>query len=273
MYNTSQYIPTVFHNLSRYDAHLFIRELGKKFDTGKMIAENKEKYISFNVNVVVGSYLDGSGEVKEKKIQVRFMDSMRLMASSLDSLMNNLVGDGRKLTGFEDYTDEQYELLIRKGVYQYEYMSSWDKFNETVPPPKEVFYSELDMSDISDKDHEHVQRVWEGFDMRNLGECYDLYLRTDDLLPGNVFEAFRNTCLKRYGLDPAHFYTSPGLAWKVCLKHTSVWLELLTNPDMLLMFERGIRGGITQAVHQYADANHKYMRNLIPKKRAASYSI
>ena len=93
-YKIPHYIPIVFHNLSRYDAHLFIRKLGKKFNTGKIgaIAENKEKYISFNVDVVVDSYTDDSGEVEEKKIQLKFINSFRFMASSLDSSMNNLVG-------------------------------------------------------------------------------------------------------------------------------------------------------------------------------------
>ena len=85
--------------------------------------------------------------------------------------------------------------------------------------------------------------------MKNLGEYHDLYLITGIILPSNVFKAFRSTCLKHYSLDMAHSYMSPGLAWQTCLKKTSIWLELLTNPDMLLMFEQGIRGGITQAVH------------------------
>ena len=101
----------VFHNLSGYDARLLIREIRKKFNAGKavVIAQNNEKYISFTVDVVVDSYTDDSREVKEKKIQVRFIDSMRFMAISLYYLTNNLVKDGRKLTGFEDYSDEQYE--------------------------------------------------------------------------------------------------------------------------------------------------------------------
>ena len=162
------------------------------------------------------------------------------MASSLDSLMNNLVKDGRKLTGFEDYSEEQYKLLIRKGVYPYEYMASWDKFKETQLPLKESFYSKLNMSGISDEDYEHAQKVWSAFGMKNLGEYHDLYLKTDVILVSNMFEAFRNTCLEYYKLDPAHFYTSPGLAWQACLKKTGVRLELLTDPDMLLMFECSI---------------------------------
>ena len=99
------------------------------------------------------------------------------------------------------------------------------------------------MSGISDKDYEHAQKVWSVFNIKNFGEYHNLYLKTDVILLSNVFEAFRNTCLEYYKLDPAHFYTSPGLAWQACLKKTGVRLELLTDPDMLLMFERGIRGG------------------------------
>ena len=115
------------------------------------------------------------------------------------------------------------------------------------------------MSKISEDDYQHAQRVWKEFGIRNLGDYHDLYLRTDVVLLANVFEAFRDTCLRHYSLDPAHFYTAPGLAWKACLKCTGIKLGLLTDPDMLLMFKRGIRGGITQAVRKYDAANNKYM--------------
>ena len=95
------------------------------------------------------------------------------------------------------------------------------------------------MSSISEEDYQHAQRVWKAFGIHNLGDYHDLYLRTDVVLLANVFEAFRDTCLKHYKLDPAHFYASPGLAWRACLKRTGIRLELLTDPDMLLMFERG----------------------------------
>ena len=115
------------------------------------------------------------------------------------------------------------------------------------------------MSSISEEDYQHAQRIWEESGIHNLGDYHDLYLRTDVVLLANVYKAFRDTCLRHYKLDPAHFYTSHGLTWKACLKHTGIKLELLTNPDMLLMFEQGIRGGITQAVLKYASTNNKYM--------------
>ena len=127
------------------------------------------------------------------------------------------------------------------------------------------------MSSISEEDYQHAQRVWKEFGIRTLGDYHDLYLRTDVVLQANMFEAFRDTCLKHYKLDPAHFYTSPGLAWKACLKRTGIKLELLTDPDMLLMFEWGIRGRITQAVHKYASANNKYMGNRFDPRSESSY--
>ena len=161
--------------------------------------------------------------------------------------------------GFENYSELQYDLLTRKGIYSYEYMSSWDCFEETQLPPIEAFYSKLNMSLISSDNYQHAQRVWKEFRIHNLGDYHDLYLRTDVVLLANVYEAFRETCLEHYKLNPVHFYTSPGLAWKACLKCTGIRLKLLTDPDMLLMFEHGIRGGITQAVHKYAAANNPYM--------------
>ena len=120
-------------------------------------------------------------------------------------------------------------------------------------------------------DYQHAQRVWKEFGIRDLGDYHDLYLRTDVVLLANVYEAFRDTFLKHYKLDPAHFYTSPGLPWKAYLKRIGIKLELLTDPDMLLMFEWAIRGGITQAVHKYASANNKYMGDRFEPKSESSY--
>ena len=116
-------------------------------------------------------------------------------------------------------------------------MDDWDKFKETILPPKETFYSKLSMSRVSDQDYEHARRVWSEFGIKDLGEYHDLYLHMNVILLANIFKAFRKVCLDNYGLDPAHFYTAPGLAWKACLKKTRIRSELLLDPDMLLMIE------------------------------------
>ena len=97
-------------------------------------------------------------------------------------------------------------------------MDSWERFNETSLPPKKSFYSELNLEDISDKDYLHAQKVWDVFEIRNLGEYHDLYVQTDTSLFADVFEKFRDTCIEIYGLDPSHFLSPPGLAWQACLK-------------------------------------------------------
>ena len=155
----------------------------------------------------------------------------------------------------------KFVLLLRKGVYPYEYMDSWERFDETSLPNKKAFYSELNLEDITDKDYEHAQKVWEVFGIKNFGEYHDLYVQCDTLLLADVFENFRDKCIEIYELDPVYFVSAPGLAWQVCLKKTEVKLELITDYDMLLMIEKGIRGGICQATHRYAKANNKYMKN------------
>ena len=108
--------------------------------------------------------------------------------------------------------DEKFHLIIRKGVYPYEYMNGWEKFEETSILPKDAFYSRLNMKGISNQDYEYAQQVWNTMEKNTLGCYHDNYLKTDVLLLADVFETFRDTCLKHYRLDPAHFYTVPGLA-------------------------------------------------------------
>ena len=140
-------------------------------------------------------------------------------------------------------------------------MDSWDKFDEITLPPKEAFYSNLNLEDISDEDNMHAQKIFDVFQIKNLGEYHDIYVQTDTLLLSDVFEHFRNMCLKIYELDPVYFVSAPGLSRKACLKKAGAELELLTDYDMLLMIEKSIRGGICQSTYRYAKANNKYMKN------------
>ena len=127
-------------------------------------------------------------------------------------------------------------------------MDSWEKFDETTIANKEVFDSEQNLENITDKDYAHLQKVWEVFKIKHRGEYHDLYVKCDTLLLADVFEKFGGMCIKIYGLDPVHFVSPPVSAWQACLKKSEVKLELLTDIDMLLMIEEGIRGGICQAI-------------------------
>ena len=140
-------------------------------------------------------------------------------------------------------------------------MDSWEKFDETAIPPKKASYSELNFEGISDEDYEHVQKVSNVFETKNHGEYHDLYVQSDTLLLADVFENFRNMCIEIYGLDPVYFVSAPALAWQACLKKTAVKLELITDYNMIIMIEKGVRGGICRETHRYAKANNKYMNN------------
>ena len=112
--------------------------------------------------------------------------------------------------------------MLRKGVYPYEYMDSWERFNETSLPDKKAFYSELNIEDITDRDYANAQKVFEEFKLKNLGDYHDLYVQSDTLLLADVFENFRNKCIEIYELDSAHFLFAPRLAWQACLKKTEI---------------------------------------------------
>ena len=140
-------------------------------------------------------------------------------------------------------------------------MDTWERFNETSLPGKKAFYSELNLEEITDEDYTHYKKVFKELGLKSLGDYHDLYVQCDTLLLADVFENFRNKCIKIDELDPAHFLSAPRLAWEACLKKTGVKLELLTDYDMLLTIEKGIRGGMCQAIHRYAKVNNKYMKN------------
>ena len=128
----------------------------------------------------------------------------------------------------------------------------------------------MNLEDITLKDYAHAQKVFQELKLKHLGDYHDLYVQSDTLLLADVFENFRNKCTEIYELDPAHFLSAPGLEWQVCLKKTRVKLGLLLDIDMLLILEKGIRGGIFNSIHKYAKAKNKYMKNY-DKGKESSY--
>ena len=264
-YRKPNNISVFFHNLTGYDSHLFIKKLNTTMGTIDCIPNNEENYISFSKTIITGEYTDKKGVIKNKYFKIIFKDSLKFMASSLEALVNNLP-DGA-LNNLEKYfTTVQVKLLKQKGFFPYDYMDNIEKLKDTKPPPQEAFYSKLTGKGINNYNYNHVLNVWKTFKMKTFKEYLELYNITDVLLLADVFENFRDICLKNYGLDPVYYYTAPGLAWDACLKMTGINLELLSDVDKLLMIEKGIRGGISIISNRYGKANNKYMKDFNIKK-------
>ena len=249
-------IPVIFHNLRGYDSHFIMQQIGeitkkhtyknykgedKQMDIN-VIPNNMERYMAF----MLGNHLT-------------FLDSFQFMSSSLDKLVSNLPRESLKYTS-KEFKDKKLNLMIRKGIYPYDYMDCFDRFNEQIIPTKEEFYSIINYQHISDEDYNHAQNVWNTFELRNMGKYHDLYLKSDVLLLADVFENFRKTCSQFYKLDPCHYFTSPGLSWDAMLKMTKIKLELMVDIDMFQFIEKGMRGGILYIANRYGKANNVYMK-------------
>ena len=220
-------VSVIFHNLEGYDSHLIFKELSN-FNVKISVVPNRlEKYMAFTINK-----------------NLVFIDSMQFMKSCLDSLVKILMDKDFKYLS-EEYSGELLELLKEKGVYPYEYMDSFKRFNEDKLPDKCEFFSSLKDKCINKEEYDRAINIWNVFKIKSLGEYHDLYLKTNVLLLADVFEKFIKTCLEYYKLDPYHYFSSPGLSWDVMLKMTGVKLELISDINMHLFIEEGIRGRIS----------------------------
>ena len=159
---------------------------------------------------------------------------------------------------------------MQKGVYPYEYMDNWEKFNGISLPEREAFYSHLNIKDITDSDYMHAKRICNDFGIKKLGDYHNLYVQSDILLLADAFENFQNMCLEIYEFDPAKFLSAPGFTWQVALKKTKVKLDLLTNIDMLLMVKKGVGWGTCHFIFRYAKASNKHTKNC-NKNKESSY--
>jgi hypothetical protein len=237
------FIPVIFHNLKNYDAHHIFRYSNKQLAAGghiKIVALNLERYVSFEIQ------------------HLRFIDSYQFLSASLEKLVKSLARDSfrhvRKHLGSND-------LLFAKGIFPYEWFDSFEKFDALKLPPREAFYSEMNEECITDEEYARAQTVWTTFNCQNFKDYHDLYLKTDVLLLADVFENFRDVSITTYGLDPAHYLTTPSLTWDACLKYTNVELGLITEPEIFLFFEGGMRGGISVISNRYARANNPYLKS------------
>jgi len=268
------FLPVYLHNLKGYDAHLFVNALYKYGSTGhdvSCIPNNEERYISFSKLIKVDEYYCRK-EKKKKDItfEIRFLDTIAFMNSSIETLVENLK-DGcdnieklrKAFPNTSDYfrNDEQFELMTKKGVYPYDFIDTYEKLNIDYLPSREKFYSQLYDSECSDEDYTQALNVWDKFKCKKFIDYHNLYLKSDVLLLSDVWENFRNVCYENYKLDCLYYYTAPGLSFDAMLKYTKINLELLTDIEMYEFCEGGIRGGLSQISKRYAKANNKYMSN------------
>ena len=215
-------IPVFFHNLTGYDCHLFVKRLADSPGDVDCIPRNEEKYITFNKNVLVDTIV--TGNVKEVNVysRLKFVDTMNFMRTSLESLVSNLDRSKFEHTG-KYYRGEELDLILRIGVYPYEYMTSVQRLSEQSLPPKEEFASLLGAgvifdsdtiitpSYLSEEDYQHARKVFEVFGCENLTDYTRLYCKSDVLLLADVFESFINVCLEKYKLNPSHYITAPAM--------------------------------------------------------------
>ncbi|XP_064464359.1 uncharacterized protein LOC135375618 [Ornithodoros turicata] len=243
-------IPIIAHN-ANYDLSFLLSHLHllKKVDI-KVIASSSQKFKAIDV----GSY--------------RFLDSLNFLNASLETLVKNLREKGednfRCLRQFFP-NEEHFQLVVRKGVFCYNFVTTFEAYNELSLPPRDQFFNTLNGTEVSEEDYCHAQRVFEKFQLRNLGEYSDLYLLTDALLLADVFQGFRKWTLDFHKIEPFHFVSLPGLSMSCALKMSKVELELIHDPDAYLLIENGIRGGITQCSLRKATANVPGTEQFDPK--------
>jgi hypothetical protein len=284
----NQFVPIYFHNLSSYDSHFIVNMLNN-FGPGSIniIPKTGEKYIAITKHY--------TPKCRQTAIKLVFLDSYRMLPSSLDELATNLLKSNglgifknlRKKFGNDvenllwnehvvetkqqTVLNENYDIEFKdvdvainkprlKGVFPYEFVDSFQKYEHKGILSKDDFYDSLNDRSISDEAYSQYLRSWNAIPEheRNLGTYSDMYLAVDTLILADLYESFRDQCLSHYNLDPVFYYSSPGLFFDGMLKYTNVELELLTDYNMILMIESGIRGGISSILgDRYVDVEGK----------------
>jgi hypothetical protein len=276
-------VPIIFHNLRGYDSYIIIRgvkDILPKEAVIEPIAKSIEKYISFTITIK-------DRETKRGKLSMRFIDSLQFMQGSLEQHVENLkkafsseediisafqpVYHGLPSVLFPSIIDpppltrEQFQMAISKGIFPYEYMVDMERLKETQLPAIEHFSSKLSGRELKEEEYQQAQKAWSLFNCSSLEDYTRVYVGLDVLLLASVFERFRGACLDKelgYGLDPVHFLTAPSLSWSAMLfrnHQEGIVIENMLDYNMLLMVEKGIRGGMCQVFHPMINANFKGM--------------
>lgn len=254
-------IPVFFHNFRGYDSHLIMTAIGKyKVEIG-VIGQSMEKYltVSWGKHIV-------------------FKDSYQFLTCSLEGLASNLLKDGSdKFVQLRNHnprlSNDKFELLLRKGVYPYDYMDKFERFQEQQLPQKSAFNNRLRDVECTDDDYALAKKVWEEFQCKTLKDYHDIYLKTDVLLLADVFEAFRNVAFWNYGVDPAHYVSAPHLAWDAMFKLTWKTVDLVSDAAMFYMLDGQLRGGICTISKRYARANNRYMKDEYDPSKPSTYIV
>ena len=265
-YTKNFFLPIVFHNLKSYDAHFVIKHFKKQYTVRsrnqddddiyeqeesvsygdiRVVPLNSEKYISFQVG------------------NLRFIDSFQFLSTSLDNLVSLLLKSGRDKFS---HTTKFLGQVFAKGIYPYSYMTGPKKFVETQLPPIEAFHNTLEDEPCRQENYDRAREIWVQYDMKTMRDYHDHYLLSDVLLLADVFQNFRNSVYEQHHLDPLHFITLPSRAWASTLKYTGAELDLITDPDMYLMVENNMRGGIATISQRYARANNPLVEGYDPSK-------
>ncbi|KAK7583979.1 hypothetical protein V9T40_004942 [Parthenolecanium corni] len=241
------FLPIYFHNGSRYDFHLIMQSSFQGCEI-KVIPHTEERYVSFIV------YLS-------RTFSLHFIDTYRFLSDSLKNLSKLLGSD--EFHNVNDYfrNDELSDLAKQKSFYPYEYVSSFEKYNEISLPPQDAFHDTATGNRISDEDYSFACNVWEKFECQSLGDYTKIYCLIDVLILSDVFCAFRAMCIRQYKLDPARYVTLPSYSFDVMKKLSGAKLDLFTDRqiNMYCFFENAIRGGIVNVVRRYVKANSKLM--------------
>ena len=254
-------IPVIFHNLCGCDSHFIMQQIGEIAKKHAYMDKKEEKQ-DLNINAIPNNmerymaFMLGN--------HLTFIDSFQFMSSSLDKLVSNLPKEALKYTS-EEFTGKELSLMSQKGVYPYDHMDSFEKFDQTELPTKDQFYSILNDQDITNDEYNHAKKVWKTFNIKTMGEYHDLYFKSDMFLLADLFKSFRKTCLQYYKLDQCHYFMSQGLSLDAMLKMTDIKLELMTEVDMFQFIEKGMRGGVSYIANRYGKANNKYIKEFDEK--------